>query len=324
MTSTRKITSFRISPDGQIVAFIRDGELWAIDSDGNDERLLLGSPTFEKINPNLRWLPNTHSVIFNGTYIYDIDEHIYWQFVEPSLLGEIYPSPDGHWLAIVSPSRISIVRTDGTEYHPVLEYAKLCFPTEVPYYARPIWDSDSHTLMVAIPDVNAYCTDTPSETQIWRISIPKREASVVAEIPFGRSQYISPDLTKVVSEHKIYHSGSGVNVTEIYITDLMTRQSNWVLSGSSDIYLQGWAPDSANYFYFRNSDKVFMLGDLDGNTRPLTQETYTVLVKWVDSTHLLYTRQRAIYLGTVGEPDMLVAELAEDDTFGIFNVFFSN
>ena len=321
--STSKIAASRISPDGQIVAFIRDERLWAVNSDGSDERLLLGPPAFEKINPNFRWIPNTHLIIFNGSYIYDTDEDIYWQFVEPSLLGAIYPSPDGHWLAMVSPSRISIVRTNGTEYHPVFEYAKLCYPTDIPYYARPIWGSDSHTLMVAMPDEHAYCTDTPLETRIWRISIPKRESSVVAEIPFGRSEYISPDLAKVVSERTIYDSGSNTNATEIYVTDLVTRQSDLVLSNSAGIYLQGWTPDSAHYFYFSNSDKVFMLGDLEGNTRPLTQETYTVLVKWIDGTHFLYTRQRAVYLGTIGKHDILVAELAENDTFGIFNVFFS-
>ena len=66
-----------------------------------------------------------------------------------------------------------------------------------------------------------------------------------------------------------------------------------------------------------------MLGDLEGNTSPLTQETYMVLVKWLDGTHFLYTRQKAVYLGTIDKHDILVAKLAENDTYGIFNVFFS-
>ena len=67
----------RISDDGAIVAFFREGELWAVNSDGTGERLLVGNDDLAAMERRsdyqdaavafqlFDWVPGTHLIAFN-------------------------------------------------------------------------------------------------------------------------------------------------------------------------------------------------------------------------------------------------------------------
>jgi Tol biopolymer transport system component len=313
------IRSVSLSDDGQVVAYVREVEwnaeyeLWAVNSDGSDERLLVGAaelnalptaPDVAAVEPHqLAWVPGTHTLAYNthglfnapgvhvngDLHLVDVDtlartvlftreqadEGVY-----PPDGSEIVYAPDGSQIALVTPSSISLINADGSNRRgDVLTYTKVGLG-ESAYYPEPVWSPDSRRLAVAIPSTGPY-DGPPGPTALWELpadgSLPTQLGSVITPGAL-QSPVFSPDLSKIA-----YLSAS---MNELHISNA---------DGSGDVAYDtaesfaGWAPDGERFVYVSGGAK---LGQLGGDPEALAdveiQDPFSTPVMWVDAERFLY------------------------------------
>ena len=159
------VFSVTVSDDGQIIAFTRgswvgdvlDGyeqfALWAMNRDGGNPRELISAQDLRQwIDPSERessnfyqfsWVPQSHQLVFSGTkYIVqaeglshaipqgvslvDTDTGSVTVLVEAAETVHFLPSPDGKQIALMSPSDVGFINTDGSNRRQdVLTYAEV-------------------------------------------------------------------------------------------------------------------------------------------------------------------------------------------------------
>lgn len=277
LTSVHEGASVNISDDGNLIAFTRDG-LWVINSDGSNERLLLGNEDFREMEPNdpglelddFDWIPNTHALLFNtilsdvrgispsdDLYIVDA-ETMEWKLLrKPGEGGRFFISPDGQKVAMTTPDEIRLMNIDGSDYHAVMDYS-VPIPTDYAYYAAPDWAADSQSLTVPIPPEDFYYTMTTSPTLVWRLSVDGTAPTIISQLPPGDSGY----------DKRI------------------------------------WSPENEHFaFWFEGAYHV----DTDGTVlNPITEAGVSELgFAWIDETHFIYYLSHCdLRLGTIGAPSI--------------------
>jgi WD40 repeat protein len=231
IVNTGDVFSVTVSDDGQIIAFTRgswvgdvlDGyeqfALWATNRDGGNPRELISAQDLRQwINPSERessnfyqqsWVPQSHQLIFSGTkYIVqaeglshaipqgvslvDTDKGSVTVLVEAAETVHFLPSPDGKQIALMSPSDVGFINTNGSNRRQdVLTYAEVGLAG--PRFPTGVWTQDSRTFVMTgsfeqDPSFNVNFT-------IWRIpmdgSSPEALATVTASDP--SSVTFSPD-----------------------------------------------------------------------------------------------------------------------------------
>jgi hypothetical protein len=328
---TSPASGIRISDDGDVIAFTRDGALWAINSDGTNERRLVSKEDFDMMEPQdpgvrlytYDWLPRSHILLFNTELLFgyginftddlhsiDADTLEYKQLLGASQGGEFYPAPDGSRIALVSPTRIDVVNPDGSGYQNLLEFDRVYTFSEYSHYVEPVWLSNSEEIMVAIPP-HDYHKDT-AVTQIWHIMLDGSITNIVSVFPAmgdanARKSYkVSPDFSKIAFVHtntdgscKFYTSNSDGSDKKMHFQ--RPQDCNYFL---------GWTADS-KYFFFYIMGSTH-LGTPDGKYLSLTKDIYRN-VMWIDATHFFYSDEvndhKVLYLGTIGAPSVEVLRL---------------
>ncbi|MFN8459733.1 MAG: hypothetical protein U0401_34645 [Anaerolineae bacterium] len=161
-----------LADDGKVVAFVSEGELWAINSDNSKERLLVSAAHFKSmppVDPGVRlsqfgWIPNTHKLLFNTTlntgygitntddlYLVDADTQQWVNLFPPySGGGYFYFSPDGQKVALVTPSQIRLIDADGKNGRTLLDFVSVSTASEFWHYPPPVWSPDSNSLRLAL------------------------------------------------------------------------------------------------------------------------------------------------------------------------------
>lgn len=288
LTSINDNASVNISDDGKIIAFTRDG-LWVINSDGSNERLLLGDEDFRQMEPkdpgvalhDFDWVPNTHMLLFNtilsddrglsptdDLYIVDA-ETLQWKMLrKPAEGGKFFVSPDGQRVAMTTPTQIRLMNMDGSHYHVVMDYS-VPFPSDYAYYAVPTWSPDSQFLTVPIPPEDFYYTVTTSPTVVWRLPVDGTPPTIISQLPAGESGYD----------------------TRIWSTN---RQ-----------HFAIWLDETASYHL-----------DTDGTVlNPLTEAgSSRHQFAWVDETHFIYYLNRCdLRVGTIGASSISIRDASTDD-----------
>lgn len=289
LTSVNDGASINISGDGEIIAFTRDG-LWVIDSDGRNERLLLGNEAFRQMEPkdpgvelhDFDWVPNTHMLLFNtilsdvrglsptdDLYIVDA-ETMQWKLLRrPGEGGKFFVAPDGQRVAMTTPTQIRLMNLDGSNYHVVMEYS-VPFPSDYAYYAAPKWAPDSQSLTVPIPPEDFYYTATTSPTVVWRLPIDGTRPTIISKLPAGDSGY----------DNRI------------------------------------WSPNNQHFAVWLDETATYHL-DTDGtDLNPLTEVgSSRQQFAWIDETHFLYYLSRCnLRLGTIGALSISINSSAKADT----------
>jgi Tol biopolymer transport system component len=285
LTSLEGYAGVNISDDGEIIVFARDGELWGINSDGSNERVLVKSTDFESMEPKdpgvalnqFDWIPGTHGLLFNtivltdygrratdDLYFLDADTRQWTLLRQSGEGGKFDVSADGQRVVMTTPSQISLMNVDGSDYRVMLTYT-VPYPSEVPYYARPVWAADSKSLTVAIPPEDFYY-ETTSPTDIWRLPIDGNAPEIVSQLPAG-------------------DDGDDARI---------------------------WSPDK-RYYAIRSGDRYYL--GMDGaDLEPLTESSSIFgWFSWVDELHFLYIGPCELRLGTIGEQSILIADLSTTD-----------
>jgi Tol biopolymer transport system component len=231
VVNTGDVFSVTTSDDGQITAFTRgswvgdvlDGyeqfALWAMDRDGGNPRELISAQDLrQRINPGeryssnfyqLSWVPQSHQLIFSGTkyivqgeglshaipqgaYLVDTDTGSVTVLAEAAENLRFLPSPDGKQIALMSPSDVGFINTDGSnKRQDVLTFAEVGLAG--PVFPRGVWTQDSQAFVVT----GSFESDPRLDVNftIWRIPVdgssPEALATITGSTP--NSVTFSPD-----------------------------------------------------------------------------------------------------------------------------------
>jgi hypothetical protein len=185
LVSTGDVFSVTMSDDGQVIAFTRgswvggpDGyeqfALWAMNRDGGNPRELISAQGLRSlIRPEqqyssnfleLRWVPQTHKLIFSGThyivqgegldhviprgtYLVDTDEGSVTVLAGDAEDPRFVPSPDGNQIALIFPASLSFVNVDGSnKRREVLTYRPVGLGSIL--FPRGVWTQDSSAFVM--------------------------------------------------------------------------------------------------------------------------------------------------------------------------------
>ncbi len=328
-TINETTTKVKLSDDGEVVAFNRDGGLWVINTNGTGERLLVSEDDFKEMQPTdpgvilaqLGWIPYTHILLFNTRILteYGITntDDLHWvnadsgytvQLLKPHIGGYFQPSPDGKMVAIVTPKEIRTMNIDGSNYHTALEYPSVVIPSEAWYYAQPIWANDSKFLVVAIPPKDLYY-GTNEPMTIWKLLIDGSPPILVSRLAAGYNEYISPDLSTIIIMRFIKQDFTDM-IYEIHISNL--DGSKDMIYQSGPYIFQTWALDSKHFVLWEDETNNYWLGQAGTNLMVLTESSFIVgNFDWIDYSHFIYLGGQngldELRIGTAGEPSILIA-----------------
>jgi hypothetical protein len=336
LTQGGGVEDVRLSGDGELVAFLRDGALWVVGREESGERQLVDEDDLLAATADGRqvavhrfeWLPGSNSLLFNtrvvlqepGFFLTDDLHRVDVGSGEVTMLlpggegGEFYPSLDGSQVAVVTPRQIGLMEMDsGSEPQVVLEFAQVATYSEFLYYPRPAWAPDGSELAVAIPPPDPFA-QTGAGSTLWRIPADGSEAVIEGAIPatpFASEPAFSPDLSHIMY---LGRAPGGATMFPLYVGEVGEEPQPYLEQAAS---LAGWALDSRHFAFFVSageSSNALFLGT-PGEEPQVLADTGATLVdlEWVDATRFLYLSGGSgtweLRLGTIEGQNEVVAEI---------------
>jgi len=302
LTSSGRVTDVRLSDDEAVVAFTRQvddfhWELWAVNSDGSNERLLVGVNDLEALPDITReeftraivparfeWVPGTHQLAYNtqqvgegpGQFLSDDLRLVNADSLERITLfpegmgGQFYYSPDGKQIAIVTPTKISLIDSNGMNpREKVLSYPEVMTYSEYWYYARPVWAPDSSLLVAAIPPQDPLA-EPRQPTTLWNIPITGESGRLAGSIDttafFASEVSFSPDLSRIAFLRET--GDPALNQRELYIASNDGNEAT-LYHTASFLQFLGWAGSSDQFLFQSGDPPVYQVGRVGGDFTPL-------------------------------------------------------
>ncbi len=295
----------RLSADGQVVVFNRDGELYAIRPDGGQEWLLVSRSYLDayKVSGAKRMVvnqfgfwPNSHVLYFDlmaesgGMPVPNADLHrVDPEIPVPSLVlnpgkggGRWVFSPDGQQVAIVQAERIFIMHPDGSNYRSLFKFKRVSTYADWVYYPEVVWIKSSSGFYTVIPPAKA--RENPNEPARFYFIPLQGEAARLAELKvepvFSQNwPYIAPDGT-----HVLYARKSGDSV-EFHMIDASTADKPLLVCNCG---LLGWARDGKSFLYWRDTPSQVWIFYPDSTTALAGDTPAAAQIRWVDDQTILY------------------------------------
>ncbi len=326
LTNSGPDSSPKISDDGQVVAFSRAGELWAVNVDGSNERALASSaelaalPRGAEGKPEVSqfvFAPGSHDVYFNTLLMtesypiaqYDLakvnaDAPVVQSLLKNDAGGKIVFSPDGRKIALVQPEKINLVNADGSGFKTLFTFKMVSTYSEWFYLPEIVWMPDSSGFKTVIPASDPLAN--PKElTRFYFVPAAGGEAAKLAEFlaapVFQAGVFISPDGTKV-----LYGKEQGGNL-ELRVIDASTADKMVFWLPRDKFGLRGWTPDSRGILYWRDDTRRAWLLAADGQTLPLSDVAYADSVTWVDASRYLFVNETELRLRSLGQTVLIDA-----------------
>jgi|GEM_PF-1176544 len=268
----------RLHPQGKWVAFLRDGHLWVVSRDGDDERALTTGDTFAGhslpggaaiealgFRPyHFAWLPGSDLLLFNTSPILEgpgllLSDDLWQVDVASGEVTNLLPagaggtftlSPGGRQLVLVRPDVIEVADVDGGNRRRLLSYEPVLTYSEYRYYATPVWSPDGTALRVAIPPADPLA-DLAQGTAIWHLSLSGTPARLLGEIPAsplppGANIALAPDLGSVAFL-RAREEGSGV--FDLLLAPLGDSVGDPAVYAEDVETIDGWSPDGATFLF---------------------------------------------------------------------------
>ncbi|PKN90929.1 MAG: hypothetical protein CVU44_21725 [Chloroflexi bacterium HGW-Chloroflexi-6] len=255
-----------ISDDGQVIAFLRNGELHSVRADGSGERLLISQAYMDSFRAadvlSVRLLefdfaPASHEVYFSllgeteafPMHLNDLQR----VNADSGAINIVLPagsgggdwtfSPDRQWLALAQSNQIRVMRPDGTQDRVIFKFKMVSTYSEWFYFPQVVWRNDSVGLYTVIPA--SAILENPSEpTRYFYIPLTGEAAKLAefAAAPVWQSfPFISPDGIKVA-----YVRESG-GTQSLHVIDASTADR--VYTSAPALAIRGWNPDSERVIY---------------------------------------------------------------------------
>ena len=342
VTENGGVENVFLSGDGQRIAFVRGGNLWAVNSDGSDERQLTTDADFAGIDfgeladlvigvapYQVAWLPGTHTLLFNTTPQLEgpgllLSDDLWRVDADSGELSNLLPrgeggsfvlSPGGTRLALVRPGTIDVVEADGSDRRQLLTYEPVLTYSEYQYYAQPVWSSAASTLLVAIPPADPLSQPLQATT-LWRLHADGTRAEPLGNFPVAIAHTygaitIAPDLSRVAFLQTSATQGSGFDLMLAAVGEMLGDPASY----SSNVgAVDNWSPGGTYFVY------APVLGDVPARQLGQPGEAPQAIgaaekavfdVTWVDDNRFLYVQESDrgwdLVLGQVGGPQQLVA-----------------
>lgn len=347
LTDVGGVKDFALSPDGRQIFFSRAvgytaDSLWLINTDGSNEREVMGVADFDALDrpaqaagtapTQLGWIPGSDVAVFSTYHYFDgpgfdpgndlrlvnTTTGAVSTLLEPGEGGGVFVfSPDGAQIALVTPNQIDLIDSDGSNRRAaVLTYEDILTYTESPFYAQPVWSADGTRLRVVIPAKDRL--GNPDEPNaVWEISAADGVAAKILEFStngLGPGAYISPDLERLVYFKNVGTGGQ----QDLHLA---------VLDGSLDeVYASGslnwitWAEDGQRFVWTKfgavGVERQTFLGETGQAPILLGAPQLPLDLAWVAGDRFLFLDNDGgappvwtLFLGTVGGPNLLVAEI---------------
>lgn len=291
-----------LSSDGALVAYlvhdISYDEIWLLDVvNGEARRRMTTEPVMESYGldnlqvMHLKWIPGTHQLAFNtgiagnggftfaDLHILNADTHKYRQVVTAPaahqtgdwahLADDLYPSPDGKHIALVTGESVSIIGVDGSSPpSPVFQYDGIVTYASYVIYVKPTWTPNSDRMWIAVPPESG-----ETELEVWYVSVAgevRQIASIPLDVPEG---YAAGQVILPLVEHA-YISPSGewvvyADPAQDVITVSTLDGMKTAINLEDNVYLQGWI-DETHFAFTRyggdagTHDAVDYIGDVNG------------------------------------------------------------
>ena len=319
LTSSGTDSSPKISPEGQIVAFLHGEELWAVNTDGSNLRSLVSAAYLAGLVAPasgrgvihwFNWQPLSHTVFFGTSTageaytipVYDLqfvvaDGGTAPVIMEAAGLGGVATfSPNGAVIALAQPTRILLMNTDGSNSHEAITFDLVQTYSEWFYVPEVVWFADSSQFRTVIPAHDAL--GNPSEgTYFWSVPVsgsPMDMAGFTAVPAFQNFPRISPDGLNVA-----YLSPNGAN-TELHLNGFNIGDELFSYYPADQWGLVGWAPDSSGFVYWTDDKRNLWFGHIGSAAVKLTDTLHTENLRWVDMTRILFTNDSELRLGAPG------------------------
>ena len=338
LTSVGDVSDVRISDDGQIIAFRRGLELWAVNSDGTGERALIDIEDIAAmVEPGdngvrlyqFEWVPGRHIVAFNtrahmevGLVLFDDLHLVDADTLEKAVLlprgegGQFTYSPDGSQIALVRSGTVTLVDADGGNPREAFTYTPPVTYSEFQYYVEPVWAADSKSLRVAVPPADPIA-QPPQLSTVWHVHTNGRAARLIANID-ARSldrHAFSPDLGHVAYVGQSGGTPPGSGEGALLLTDLDSGETVTYQQKAGSVY--GWAPDAQHFaFLVQGQHPQAQIGVLGSDPIPVygDPDVVAIDVRWLDTSRYLFTvitsEGRSLMLGEIGGASSVVATVA--------------
>ncbi len=346
LVDTGDVVDANISDDGTMVAFVRSSDylhfsLWVVDFAGGPLRELVSEAEFAEmkndkdavgIEPYVyEWFPGEHvlafvtSPTFEGPGLFVNDD--LWrvdavngeltQLLAPGQGGVFYFSPEGGQIALVTPSTISVVDSNGQNRHEVFQYDPVLTYSEYRYYAVPKWMPDGKSLRVSISPVDSL-GEMDRPTLIWQAEAGGLGVNLLSEvytIPLG-SVELSPDQSSIAYLKEVGEPSE--NLRELHIAKV-DGSADTVYHIAKYMEFAGWAPDSKRFAFSFGESGDTQLGELGVGFFPLTNVGGEKGINWVDDDTFIFVAVKngswGIYVGHPGGLGTLIDVPGESDSF---------
>lgn len=332
LTTIEGYTDVKLSDDGELVAFKRDGLVWVIHSDGTDERLLVSSDDLETIEPTTSdsrlfvfqfdWIPDTHDLLFNTSFSgYGVSHRDDLHTINADTLGRkslrgageggIYLiSPNGKQVAMVTPHEISLMDIDGTNYRSLLEYSQIDTGSEYFEYVDPVWFADSQSLIVDIPPRDYKDNPATALKVIWHLFVDGSPPVQISQVPAKYRYVFSSDFSELA------YNELKNNVIQTHIANI-DGSEDLIYQPGIDMYIETWSPDSEYFILISRYSGQYFLARVGDEPMPLT-ETGSQDFLWIDEMYFLYEYKNIhneaceMRLGAIRKSSVLLATFALD------------
>jgi hypothetical protein len=344
ITTAGQVITLDLSDDGQVVMFLREPEdagveMWAINSNGSDEHLLLSAeemdalkadPASREVRPGgFAWVPDTHAIAYSLYDDFGSPDALFHRDLrlvnadtgEKSVLldeghsGDTFLySPDGTQIALITPTSISLINADGSNRrNDVHTYAGTTV-RGLDYLPSPQWTPDSRLLRVLIPTTDAD-SEVPegSSKQIWEIPADGSAARQIHTLENANlSPMLSPDSEWVA--WSAYLEGPITEHDKLHISRVDGSQDS-TFEGEGAISFYNWAPDS-QHFAFVIGEPPALLGRVGQPPVPLSDmDVLQYYPTWIDGTRFfIYARNGdniELRIGTAGGSSTLIMRITE-------------
>ncbi len=323
LTASSKDDSPRISDDGQVVAFLRDGELYSVRADGTGERPLVnraylnGFLSGDILEVHIRhfdFTPGSHEIFFElygETEGYpapladlqrvDADSGALTFILAPGSGGGQWTfSPDGQYFSLAQGDKIRVLRRDGSDDRAVFNFKFVSTYSEWTYFPQVIWRNDSAGFYTVIP-ASAALDDPTEPTRYYYIPLAgeaARLAEFVAAPVWQSFPFISQDGIKVA-----YVSESG-GAQSLHVIDASTADR--VYTSAPALTILNWNPDSERVAYYAGDPSNPALLKFGGAPVPLSDTARFSGLGWVSETRYLFLNGQELRLRDLSSPSVLI------------------
>jgi hypothetical protein len=150
------------SPDGTLVAFAREGDLWLANSDGTGRRRLARTPNVTEWKPS--WLPNGSAIVYSA----DVDGAKQIRLF-PLPTGPSRKLADGSGAAVSSTGRVAYVAdatvlVAGQPFDPAVQFAQVTGLDWSPDGTKLAYSADGN---IVVDDGTTQTTGPPGTDPVW-------------------------------------------------------------------------------------------------------------------------------------------------------------